>query len=119
MLVVEVLSDVPVGAIAVKSNGDGGYTVYEDGDVAPEEELFGSPETSISLTPRQFRQALNAFGLRAMTESAVAQANQDTKDWYEFSTSFESTHPVVLQMAAAMGKTAADVNALFSFGTGL
>lgn len=95
------------------NNGDGTVVLYQDGDAMP---TFPDVPAPVSLTPRQFRQALTKANLRAMVEQMIGEATQDTKDWYEFATSFESRHPVVLQMAQAMGKTQADVDALFAMG---
>lgn len=76
-------------------------------------------ELRIAVSPRQIRQALNAAGLRAPVEAAVASADQDTKDWWEFATSFESDHPVLLAMAGGMGMTEAQVREVFALARGL
>lgn len=81
------------------------------------EDVPAGPPQSIS--PRQFRQALTAIGLRASVEAAVASADQDTKDWYEYATSFERGNPVLIAMATALGKTDADIDALFALGATL
>lgn len=60
-------------------------------------------ELRITVTPRQIRQALNAAGLRQQIEAGVTAADQDTKDWWEFATSFESDHPMVIGMCQALG----------------
>lgn len=73
--------------------------------------LFTEPPITVS--PRQIRQALTAIGLRARIEDAIAAADQDTKDWYEFATAFEENHPAVLALAAVLGISAEQVHALF------
>lgn len=55
-----------------------------------------------SVSPRQIRQALTRAGLRTAVETAVLQGDQDLKDWWEFSTTFERNHPQVIIMAAAL-----------------
>lgn len=65
------------------------------------------------VSPRQIRQALTAAGLRSQVESAVAAANQDTKDWWEFATSFERDHPMVTSMATTLGMTEQQIDNLF------
>lgn len=70
-------------------------------------------ELRITVSPRQIRHALNAAGLRASVEAAVAGADQDTRDWWEFATSFDSDHPALLAMAQALGMTDAQVRAVF------
>ncbi len=66
-----------------------------------------------SVTPRQFRMALTRAGLRAAVEAAISAGDQDTKDWYEYSTAFIRATPVLNAMATAMGKTPADIDNLF------
>jgi hypothetical protein len=68
----------------------------------------------LSVTPRQFRQALNAAGLRANVEGIVASQSQDVKDWWEFASSFDRDHPLVVQFGAALGQTPEQLNDLFS-----
>lgn len=60
-------------------------------------------ELRVVASPRQIRQALNAAGLRQQVEAGVAAADQDTRDWWEFSTAVESDHPAVLAMCTALG----------------
>lgn len=76
-------------------------------------------ELRIVVTPRQIRHAVNAAGLRAPIEAAVAAADQDTKDWWEFATSFESDHPILLAMAGSLGMTEAQVYSIFETARGL
>jgi hypothetical protein len=77
------------------------------------------PGPPASITPRQFRLALNATGLRAAVDAAVAAADQDTRDTYEYATEFRRSDPVLLAMAAALGKTEAEIDALFALGATL
>lgn len=72
-----------------------------------------------SVTPRQFRQALTRAGLRVAVESFIASADQDTKDWYEFSNSFERQNSVLIAAAHGLGKSDADIDALFVLAAGL
>lgn len=66
-----------------------------------------------SVSPRQIRQALNAAGLRSTVEGFVATGDQDTKDWWEFATAFERTHPRLTAAISALGMTDAQADALF------
>jgi hypothetical protein len=84
-----------------------------DGAVVVDESLAPVPQ---SISPRQFRQSLNHFGYRAAIEAAVAAADQDIKDWYEFAASFERTHAVVLSMAQSLGYTSDQLDAVWTFG---
>jgi hypothetical protein len=71
------------------------------------------PPVPSKLTPRQFKQGLTRIGMRAAVEATVAAADQDTKDWYFESTSFERANPVMNAMALALGKTPEDIDNLF------
>lgn len=66
-----------------------------------------------SVTPRQIRWALNASGLRATVEGAVANADQDTRDAWEFSNEIRRDNPLLNSLAAAMGMTSAQLDDLF------
>lgn len=66
-----------------------------------------------SVSPRQIRQALTTAGLRAAVETAIAGGSQDLKDWYEFSTAFERTHPAVIAMATSLGVSDVGLDDLF------
>lgn len=73
----------------------------------------------LAATPRQIRQALTAAGLRAQVESAVAAADQDTKDWWDFAQQVESNHPVVLALCDSLGFSAAQVRSVFELAVSL
>ena len=78
------------------------------------------PAPIITVTPWQIRKALNQLGLRAAVEAAVlASASQELKDGWEFSNEITRNSPLVLGMAAALGKTTAEIDALFALATTL
>lgn len=66
-----------------------------------------------SVSPRQIRQALTRAGLRASVELAVGAGDQDTKDWYEFSTSFERSNPQVTAMGQLLGVSESSLDDLW------
>ncbi len=66
-----------------------------------------------AVTPRQIRRALNAAGLRATVEVAVAQAPQDVRDDWEFALEIRRDHPELNAMALALGLTSEQLDALF------
>lgn len=68
---------------------------------------------SISVSPWQFRKALNISGLRALVEQAVALSDQDTQDGYAVATEFKRNDPIVLSMAAQLGKSQAEMDEFF------
>lgn len=74
------------------------------------------PTVPEQVTPRQIRQALTRAGLRAAVEYAVSQSDQDTKDWWEYSTVFERHNPQVIAMAVALGVSDSQVDDLWRLG---
>lgn len=66
-----------------------------------------------SVSPRQIRQALTRVLLREPVEAAIAASDQDTKDWWERSTSFERQHLKVIQMGLALNQSTLQMDDLF------
>jgi hypothetical protein len=87
-----------------------------DGAVVVDPALAAVPE---SISPRQFRQALTHFGFRANVETVVSQSDQDTKDWYEYSTEFQRNHQKTLSMAQTLGYTAQQMDQVWVYGAAL
>ena len=71
------------------------------------------------LTPRQIRMAITRINMREIIESAVAAGDQDLKDWWEFSTGFERTHPEVIKMQQALSIPDESIDALWNLGASL
>lgn len=72
-----------------------------------------------SVTPRQIRLALTHAGLRSTVEAAVAESDQATKDTWQFSTEILRNNPMLMAMAAMLGKTDEEMDALFILAGGL
>jgi hypothetical protein len=72
-----------------------------------------------SVSPRQIRQALNQTGLRSNVEAAVAQGDQDLRDWWEFATLVERSNPAVVAMASGLGISSAQLDELFTLAGSL
>jgi len=66
-----------------------------------------------SVTNLQFRLALNAAGLREAAEAYIASASQDVKDWWALATVIARDNAMLIAAATAIGKTSADIDALF------
>lgn len=81
--------------------------------------FFASLNTTASVSPRQIRQALTRASLREDVESAIADSDQDTKDWWAWATSFERNHPKVAMMGTALGQTTEQLDALFALAASL
>jgi hypothetical protein len=68
----------------------------------------------------QMRKALNAAGMRDAIEYAVANSgDQAVQDGWEYATEFNRYDPFVVQFGVAMGKTEAEMDALFQLGMSL
>lgn len=67
----------------------------------------------IVVTAKQIRLALNQINFRAAIESWVQGADQDTKDIWQFSTTFSRAGGPVTDAAAAHGKTSEEIDELF------
>lgn len=72
-----------------------------------------------SVSPRQIRQALTASGLRSSVEAAVAAGDQDIKDWWEYSTTFDRVNPQVTAMAQALNVTERQLDDLWTLAASL
>ena len=77
------------------------------------------PVVIADVTPRQIRMALSRAGLRASVEAAIAAGSQDLKDWYEFSTTFQRSQPLVVQMGIDLGQSPAQLDALWQLAASL
>ena len=67
----------------------------------------------------QIRKALNQLALRDAVEQAVAQADQDTRDAWEYAADFKRDHPLVVSLGTALGKTPEELDALFALAVTL
>lgn len=78
-----------------------------------------APEKPAAITPRQIRLALNQLGLRSTVDNAVKLADQDLKDWWEYSLEIDRNHPQVLAMCYQLGITDEQADDLFSLAATL
>lgn len=65
------------------------------------------------VTPLQARRAINAAGLRSSIEAAVAAADQDVKDAWEYATEIRRDNALIATMAATLNLTETDIDNLF------
>lgn len=67
------------------------------------------------ITARQARLAINtAPGLRDQVEAAVAAADRDIQDYWEYSTEIHRDNPILVALAAQLGLTEQQVDDLFA-----
>lgn len=82
--------------------------------LAAQQPIPAEPVVVPDVSPRQFRQGLTAAGLRTTVETTIAAADQNTKDWYEYASSFQHDHPVLLALAAGLGVTHEQIGDFFT-----
>ena len=110
-------------AAAIKAAGDESR-LWFDGDVIrvlPEKEV----EVPAKVTHRQFKQGLTRLNLRDDIEGwregldLTKPTDQDAADWYDKSTDFERSNPVLIEMAEYFGLSAAQIDEAFVMMAGL
>lgn len=87
------------------------YYVWNGSEWVEDENL---KRAAISAPAWAIRRALTQMGLRSATEQAVSQADQDTKDMWEYATTYRRISPFTLAIANALNKTDADLDDLFT-----
>jgi len=107
-----------IHAIARVAQADGTWLVYEPGDTLPDG-IFGPPADGVTaeVTMRQARQALHLAGKLAAVEAAIDAMPEPPRELariaWEHSQVIERNAPFTEQLAAVLGMSAAEVDALF------
>jgi predicted protein tyrosine phosphatase len=70
-------------------------------------------------SPRQIRLALNQQGLRQACENWVASQAQDVKDNWDYATFIKEDNPLIIACMNGIGKTQADLTALFDLAVAI
>lgn len=78
----------------------------------PVPEPLPEPKPQV-VSPWQMRRALNQLGLRAAVEGAIVNADQDTKDGWEYASEIRRDNPLIIGMATALGLGDAELDHLF------
>jgi hypothetical protein len=84
-------------------------------DYNPDEVALENARAAARLTPAKFRLGLLAMDELDSVEAMMANPDtpRDMKIMWEYSSEFERMHPALLQMAAVMGYTDEQMDALF------
>lgn len=119
------LTELITGCDGVSDNGDGTYTVSFPGQssrAVTESEITEATEIKAraSIEPisaAQFQLALLDLGLLDAVENYIASSGDRALqlDWTKRQT-YERNHPRIEQMRVLLGKTHAEVEAIFSLG---
>ena len=71
------------------------------------------------VSPRQIRLAMNVLGLRTTIETWVKSQSQSVQDSWDYTTEFIENNPLIIACMTAIGKTQADLTALFDFASSI
>ncbi len=100
------------GVAALEAYQQPHQAAFDTWAAAQQEEAPPAPVPDV-VTPRQIRWALNAASLRATVEGAIAGADQNTKDAWEFSNEVRRDNPLLNGLAAALGMSSEQLDELF------
>lgn len=103
--VVEALAEGEIDGTNARIGDD-----YVDGQFVTPVYVAPVPE---AVLPRQFRRALSQAGLRSAVETAIAAADEETQDTWEYAVTIERSHPMLVAMASALGVTDEQLDDLF------
>lgn len=78
-----------------------------------------APVVPASLTPRKFRLALLSVGVSPAQITSMLAGNEAGLTEWEFASSIERYHPLIATLGAALGKTDAEIDAIFIAGKDL
>lgn len=84
----------------------------------PEPEI-APPVPPISVTPWQIRKALLAVGLLDTVEAEVAVSGRVTQLGWQYATEFVRTNPLVEELGESLGKSEAELDAIFTLAKSL
>ncbi len=88
----------------------GDATVQDQGDWVPPAPPVPVPS---SVSPRQFRQALDTLGMYDSVQTSVAAADNQTKIWWEYATSVDRDNAPLNAMATSLGVTPEQLDDIF------
>ena len=86
--------------------------LYADGVFSRPEPVAAVPQ---AVLPRQFRIALEFFGLLDAVEAAVDQQDKVARITWEYAVTIERNHPLLAAMAAGLGVTKAQLDEIFIY----
>ena len=107
-----------IPAVARVMQPDGSWVVFEPGEKLPDG-LFGAPLDPVprEITMRQARLVLHAAGKLAAVEAAVSAMPEPPREaariTWDYSQTVERRNPFVVMLAAQLGMSDADLDALF------
>jgi hypothetical protein len=102
----------------------GGYTFARDANGVVQqilvlEDIPKPPPPVISASPRQIRLALSQIGIRQQVEDYVNTQSITVQDNWHYASIFYPDNALLIAAAAALGKTSADIDALFKLAASI
>tara|TARA_R110000823_G_scaffold225669_3_gene353432 strand:- start:3694 stop:4068 length:375 start_codon:yes stop_codon:yes gene_type:complete len=117
------IRDIPADAVLAQLQANGTVLVYMPGDALPPAPPPGPPAVPQAVTMRQARLALLGAGLLPAVNAALAALPEPQKTaaqiTWEYSTEVQRGNGLVPQMAASLGMTPQQIDALFIAAAGL
>ncbi len=125
-MLIELTQSTP-GCIGASDNGDGTYRLDFEGSsrLATQDEIdaaaIAAARAAIKpVTRRQMLTALHRVGLLATIKGAVAASGDiELQIAFDESQEFQRNNPFLASMAAALGKTDAEIDAVFALAATL
>ncbi len=101
----------PDGGTLVQSDVANVGDTYNGSTFTPGAPL--APVVPVSVSAAQFRLALSQQNLLTTVTTAVAAASQEIQTYWQFEDVFGRQNPLLLQMAATLNMTSAQIDAVF------
>lgn len=94
--------------------------IFKDGDILLTYYYGNRPNvTPKTVTPLQFRKALNQLGLRKLVDDYVKTLDQDAQDSWEYATIVERDNPLLNAASVFLKKNSDDVDDIFRLASTL
>jgi hypothetical protein len=104
----------PKNVIAIRSDVVGGDWTWDGTNLVPPPVPVVPKAVVLSVSPRQGRLALLSAGLLDKATAAVNAAGGATLITWEYASIWERNDPLIIQLGAALGLTAAQIDQLFT-----
>jgi hypothetical protein len=87
--------------------------------IAPNPEPMSDPRAQMTCGPLQLRRALRQLGLYATITAAIAVADEETQEAWEYASEVRRLDPMIESLRLGLGRTDAEVDAIFELAVTL